>query len=68
MPQLSIQGELRVPSGCMQGGNMEDVERLLQEAGLMPATVTERRWRLDHDSPGGYIVSFVWTVPEEPEA
>jgi hypothetical protein len=65
MDPLTIAAELRLPGPCMQGGDMAAVERFLAEVGLMPPGVTARRGRMDPETPGGYILSFRYTVPEE---
>jgi hypothetical protein len=55
---VTIQGELRLPAPFLQGREMDVVERELQGYGLLPGQVGERRWRMDPEAPGGYILAF----------
>lgn len=61
---LTIQGELHLPGVFMHDKHLEEIERQLCDYGLMPVQARERRWRLDHESPGGYVLSFRFPLPE----
>lgn len=68
---LTIQGELRLPQAFMQGRIMDAIEQDLQGYGLLPPRARERRWRLDHEHPGGYVLMFTLAVSaceEQPPA
>lgn len=60
---VTITGELRLPAAFMQERSMEEIEQQLCDAGVLPAQAQERRWRMDHDYPGGYILMFTLVVP-----
>lgn len=57
-PPLTIHGELRLPAAFMHDKHLEELERQLQGYGLLPLTVQDRRWRLDPESPGGYVLQY----------
>lgn len=66
---ITIQGELRLPQAFMHDKHMHEIERSLQGYGLLPMHAQERRWRLDHEHPGGYVLTFTCALvplPEEP--
>ena len=60
---LTIQGTLRIPRAFLQDLPMDAIERRLQAYGLVPIQATDRRWRLDHDAPGGYILTYTFVLP-----
>jgi hypothetical protein len=62
---LSITGELLIPQALMQLYAMPELEHLLQTAGLLPREASQKRWRMEAETPGSYRLSFVYTV--EPE-
>jgi hypothetical protein len=64
---MTIHGELRLPATFLRGQPMDDIERLLQALGVLPAQPQQRRWRMDPDAPGGYILEYDVTL-EEPGA
>lgn len=60
---VTIQGELRLPAVFLQGIDMDEVERRLRAYALLPMQARERRWRMDTDVPGGYILTYTFTLP-----
>lgn len=63
---FTIVGELRLPSALLESHDMEAIERLLHAAGVFPGQAQDRRWRMDHERPGGYVLSYtVALAPEE---
>ena len=62
---LTIQGELRLPAALLYDQPMDAIERLLHDAGLLPVEARERRWRMDPEAPGGYVLAFTCVLPEE---
>ena len=60
---VTIQGELRLPGAFLHGQDMDAIEHLLQDYGLLPAQVRERRWRMDPETPGGYVLAFSYALP-----
>ena len=66
MAQLAtIQGELRLPATFLQGRDMEAIEHQLRDWGLLPSTARERRWRMDPEAQGGYVLAFTVALPGE---
>ena len=66
MPQpMTIQGESRLPAALLYDQAMDAIERQLHEAGLLPAQAHERRWRMDPEAPGGYVLAFTVELPLE---
>jgi hypothetical protein len=65
-PPVTLQGELRLPSAFLQRGDMEEIERQLQSYGLLPVQAKDRRWRMDPDAPGGYLLQYTFVLPEAP--
>ena len=64
MPRpVTITGELRLPAAFLQGQAMDAIERLLHDAGLLPREARERRWRMDPEAPGGYVLAFTVVLP-----
>jgi hypothetical protein len=63
----TIQGELRLPPGFLHGEPMDVIEHWLQAHGLVPAAAHPRTWRMDHERPGGFIVSYVFALPQAPK-
>lgn len=64
---LTVQGELRLPAAVLQGQPPSEVERRLQGYGLVPAQASERRWRIDTDTPGGYVLTYTYVLSPAPE-
>lgn len=62
---LTIQGELRLPGTFLQGRDMDVIEGQLYAYGLLPVQAEQRRWRMDPDVPGGYIMTYVCVLPAE---
>lgn len=62
-PPITIQAELRIPQAFMQGDLMEDIERRLHGYGLLPVQAHDLRWRMDPESPGGYVFQYSFTLP-----
>ena len=62
---VTLQGELRLPAAFLQGRDMEAIEHQLRDWGLLPSTARERRWRMDPEAPGGYVLAFTVTLPLE---
>ena len=66
MVQLAtLQGELRLPATFLHGRVMDAVEQELRDWGLLPRQAQERRWRMDPDAPGGYVLAFTCVLPLE---
>ena len=65
---VTIQGELRLPAALLQGLAMDAIEHQLCDAGLLPLQAQQRRWRMDLEAPGGYVLAFTVVLPEEPRA
>ena len=66
MPQpVTIQGELRLPAALLYDQAMDAIERQLHGYGLLPVTAVSRRWRMDPEAPGGYVLAFSFVLPEE---
>ena len=63
---ITLQGELRLPSAFLQMRDVEVIERQLQSYGLLPVQAEERRWRMDPDAPGGYLLQYTFVLPETP--
>ena len=59
---ITIQAELRLPAALLQGRDMDAIEQHLQSAGLLPAQAQRRRWRMDAEHPGGYVLMFEMTL------
>ena len=62
---VTIQGELRLPAAFLHGQAMDAIEHQLCAAGLLPAQAQLRRWRMDPEAPGGYVLAFTCVLPEE---
>lgn len=62
---VTIQAELRLPAAFMHDKHMEEIECHLQDAGLLPAQARERRWRMDAEHPGGYVLTFTCVLVSE---
>ena len=66
MAQLAtIQGELRLPAVLFQGRDMDTLEQQLRAWGLLPVAAQARRWRMDPEAPGGYVLAFTVALPGE---
>lgn len=63
---VTIAGELRLPAAFMHDKHLVELEHQLQTAGLLPGNAQNRRWRLDVESPGGYILMFTCVVTVTP--
>ena len=60
---MTIEAELRLPGALLQGRDMDAIEHQLQAYRVLPAEAEQRRWRMDPDAPGGYILTYVLVVP-----
>ena len=66
---ITFQGELRLPATFLRATpefNMEEIEWQLQRYGLLPVQAQDRRWRMDPDTPGGYLLQYAFVLPETP--
>jgi hypothetical protein len=61
-PPVTIQGELRLPAAFLQGQDMDAIELRLLGYGLLPKGARERRWRMDAENPGGYVLLFTFAL------
>ena len=62
---VTIQAELRLPAVLLQGRDMDAIEQRLQAAGLLPMQAQQRRWRMDAEHPGGYVLTYEVTLTLE---
>lgn len=53
---------LRLPADFVHDKHLDDMTQQLRQAGLLPVAVPACRWRLDTDSPGGYVLTFPVTL------
>ena len=44
---------------------MDAIEHRLHGYGLLPVQAQQRRWRMDPEAPGGYVLAFSCVLPEE---
>jgi hypothetical protein len=51
--------ELHIPAALVA---MDTIEKLLRANGFIPEHAEQLRWRLDTDTPGGYILTYVCEV------
>jgi hypothetical protein len=58
LPTIMIQGELRLPAAFLQGQEMDVIERRLYKYGMLPVQARARRWRMDAENSGGYILQY----------
>jgi hypothetical protein len=60
MNQLgTITVELHIPAALVA---MDIIEKVLRANGFIPEHAEQLRWRLDTDTPGGYVLSYVCEV------
>ena len=67
MNVITFQGELVVAGWLLHGQTMPALERQLERYGLLPVQATERRWRMDTDTPGNYRLTYTVTLPRSEE-
>ena len=65
---VTLQVEVRLPAALLQGRAMDAVEQELRDWGLLPRQAQERRWRMDPEAPGGYVLAFTVAYPVEEAA
>lgn len=63
---LTIQSELRLPAAFMHDKHLPEIEGQLEDYGLMPLEAQNRRWRMDHEHPGGYVLTFTFALARKP--
>ena len=66
MPQpVTIQGELRLPAALLYGQAWTPSNASSTATACSRSQARARRWRMDPEAPGGYVLAFSFVLPEE---
>jgi hypothetical protein len=61
-PLSMIAVELHIPAALVA---MDTIEKVLRANGLIPDHAEQLRWRLDTDTPGGYVLMYLCALRQE---